>query len=1239
LSEKEELERAITAVEAQRANLGEAATETALAALRRQLAELETLQSGSSSSSGAAGTPADTEAERRIVTILFSDVTGSTALAEQMDPEAWSEIMNEAFENLIEPIERFGGTVARLMGDAILAFFGAPLAHEDDPQRAVLAGLAILENIEPFRQRLQHEQGLNFNMRVGINTGLTVVGDVGSDQYGEYTALGDAVNLAARMEQTAEPGTVQIAEDTYKLVAPLFDCRPLGDIEVKGKAGPVPAYRVLGRKAEPGRLRGLESRGINSPVVGRDAEYAKLVENLEALLDGQGGITFIIGEAGLGKSRLLSELRSGVESRESRVESGEYGDRDRDREKSREPRVESHQRPATSGRPPAASYRTPAPSDRTVVPSDQQPAQAPAPSSQFAIHNSQLTILEGQAMSFGQSISYWPFQQILWQFAGINEEDDEAEVWSKLEKRVYALFQEETDEIVPYLASLLGLEVKAAYRERVKYLDAESMGRQLYRASRLLFERLAQSRPLLLVFEDLHWADESSAQLLERLLPLVESVPLLILGVSRPEPDAPAARLHSLAVQQFAKRTSEIVLSPLSQSDSTVLVRNLLAVEDLTAGAREMIVGKADGNPFFLEEIIRTLIDAGAIVHNPESGRWRATALVETVTIPDTIQGVIMARVDRLDEDVKQVLRAAAVIGRSFLYRVLQAVTAADAQLDGYIGRLQEIELVHEKQGQPELEYMFRHALAQEATYESILLQKRRALHASVGQAIETLFADRLEEFYSLLAYHYARAEAWEKAQEYLFKAGDQAGRVAADGEALEHYRQALAAYERAYGDNWQPLQRARLERKLGEAFHRRGQDEEARAYLERALAVLGRPLPQSRWGVRWVLLREITRQIGYQLLPGLFLRKATPISEQYLESQAATIPLVWINIFLARLDVVLLIGVRSLNHAQQRQYLTGVSMAGVSLGTAADFAAQTSLARRYHHLAVEAAEKQGEPDVLGFAYQGMASHAYRLGEKGRVVEYARRSAEAHQSTGHLRGLAVVWQLEALANDYTGELTEAMHKADEVFEMGQAAADPYIIAVGEYTRGRVYQRLGQLGASIDHIEVAAKLADDLKDHVQRVEARAELGRSYVQQGQISQALASFDRAESVAREFGVRGWIFTPLRNGRVEAYLQLAEEHDGSEGDKWLNAAGKACKAALKQGRDFRPGMPEAMRLRGTYDWLAGNAAAAEKWWRRSLDEAEAIEQPYDTAMTLREMGQRLEDPSYTRRAAALLE
>ena len=307
--------------------------------------------------------------------------------------------------------------------------------------------------------------------------------------------------------------------------------------------------------------------------------------------------------------------------------------------------------------------------------------------------------LEGRALSYGQEMSYWPFREILWQYAGIAEEDDDNEAWNKLEMSITTLFPADSDEVLPYLASLIGLEVKGELGKKLKYLDGESTGKQVYLSSRRFFERVAGNRPLVLIFEDLHWADESSVLLIEHLFPLIDRVPLLLCGVKRPEMGLPAARLSESALRDHGRRYTEIRLNPLSPAECTDLMDNLLNIENLPLRIRQAIIEKADGNPFFLEEIMMTLIDKGVV--RPENGRWKAAPSIETIAIPDTIQGVIMARIDRLDEEVKQVLKTASVIGRAFLYRLLKEVTEAVWELDKDLDRLTATELIREKQKTP----------------------------------------------------------------------------------------------------------------------------------------------------------------------------------------------------------------------------------------------------------------------------------------------------------------------------------------------------------------------------------------------------------------------------------------------------------------------------------------------------------------------------------------------------------
>ena len=618
-------------------------------------------QSLSTASSAPSEHAPPIQAERRHVTVLFSDLSGYTALSEKLDPEEVKEITTRIFGEVSQVVSRYDGFVEKYIGDAVVALFGVPRAHEDDHVRAIRTAREIHEIVNAIDGTYREKIGAHLTFHTGITTGLIVSGEVNLEK-GTISMAGDAINLASRLSGIARPGEILVGESTYLQAKGTFSFERLQPVSVKGKAERVTPYRLLEEKADT--IRGLAIHGITSPLVGRNAEMAAIKGCLNRLLDGQGGILSLIGEAGLGKSRLMTEIR-------------------------------------------------------------------------HAFANQNLLWLEGRTLSYGQKMSYWPFREILWQFTGITEDDTDMEAWEKFEKNIVDLFLTDSGEILPYLASLIGLEVKGELAKNLARLDGEPMGKQIYLSSRRFFERLAQ-KPLVLVFEDLHWADESTVLLIEHLFPLINIVPLFICGVTRPEASAPATRLRKTALTDHDRRYTEIRLSPLSSTECTDLMNNLLTIENLPSRTRQLILQKADGNPFFLEEIIRTLVDRGAVRY--ENGHWKASSHIESVSIPDTIQGVIMARIDRLDDEVKQVLKTASVIGTAFLYRLLKAVTEAVRELDRHLDHLTASELIREKQKVPELEYIFKHALVQESTYESILLRKRMELHSKVASAIETRF-------------------------------------------------------------------------------------------------------------------------------------------------------------------------------------------------------------------------------------------------------------------------------------------------------------------------------------------------------------------------------------------------------------------------------------------------------------------------------------------------------------------
>lgn len=656
--------------------------------------------------------------ERRIVTALFCDVVNSTSLAERLDPEEWTEFMNGVFEVLTAPVQRYGGTVAKLLGDGMLAFFGAPTAHEDDPQRAVLAALDMIEGVDSLRGRVKRDFDFDLDIRIGINTGPVVVADVGGAAAMEHTAMGEAVNVAARMEQTAKPGMIQISGDTYHRVASLFEVEPLGEISVKGKTDPVPTYRVIGINPEQRSARGIA--GISAPLTGRDKEFNLLKAAADNVRQGRGEVVCLIGEAGLGKSRLLAELK-------------QYW------------------------------YSLTGPKEWHVM----------------------------YGVPYDASRPFGLFQNYARGMFGI-ELDDPAELIHQ--KVVDHIREAGGSEDAIALCSVAFERVIAAkvLHEGARDYPTEVVRKDIYDQMYPGLQATCSAAPTVIVVDDLQWADPASVDLMLHLMKLVDEVPVFIVCALRPERQSPGWQLKLKAETDYPHRYTEINLAPLGAEETDALVSALLRIADLPHELRELILRKADGNPYFVEEIVRTLIEQGVVEQTADGLRWHASAKIEDIAIPDNLQSLLMARIDRLDQETKSTLQLAAVIGRSFYHRILRAISDSAMAIDKHLSSLERVELLTEATRMPELEYMFKHELARDAAYATILNRRRREFHLRVAEAIETLFGDRLEEFAHRLAQHFELGQDYPRALKYYELAGDVAEGIHARDEGASHLAHAV---------------------------------------------------------------------------------------------------------------------------------------------------------------------------------------------------------------------------------------------------------------------------------------------------------------------------------------------------------------------------------------------------------------------------------------------------------------
>jgi predicted ATPase/DNA-binding SARP family transcriptional activator/class 3 adenylate cyclase len=666
------------------------------------------------------------EGERRYVTALFCMVACLAPEEGALDIEARAEAVSGALWLVESEVARLGGEVSQRREGGLVATFGATTAHEDDPERAVLAALAIEEAMGHYAADLARREGIELQVRMGISSGEAIVTRVGegASQRAE-TLLSEGASLGDRLLEMAGAEGVLVAAQTHRLVAPLFEWQVLGERALGGVQAPVTVYRPLVRRPEVGKGRGIE--GLVSPLVGRERELSALQGAVARVRAGSGGIVTVVGEAGLGKSRLLAEIRK-------------------------------HN---------LAKVRKP-------------------------LQGWDVSWVEGRCLSYGGAVAYLPWLDMLRGLVGAATDAAPVAARDALRERVRALCGDRAEEVYPYLGRMLSLPLEEDAEARLRGLDAEGLRVLTFRAAEMLIEHVARQRPLVVVCEDLHWADPTSLALLEQVFALTDRVPVLFVCVLRPETEHGCWRVREAAARDYRHRHVDLWLEPLSGEESERLVRSLLEIEELPQALHERIARYTEGNPLYLEEVLRSLIAEGAIAYDRETGRWQVTCDVAALSIPDTLHGVLMARIDRLPRGSRQVLQLAAVIGHVFARRVLAAVVGEREGLDEHLVLLQRAQMIREQARLPELEYAFHHQLTMEAAYASLLRRKQRALHRRVAEALERLYGDRIEERLGLLAHHWERAGEATQAVYYLRRAGEQAVANYANEEAIEYLSRAL---------------------------------------------------------------------------------------------------------------------------------------------------------------------------------------------------------------------------------------------------------------------------------------------------------------------------------------------------------------------------------------------------------------------------------------------------------------
>jgi predicted ATPase/class 3 adenylate cyclase len=650
------------------------------------------------------------EGEKRQVTVLFCDMVGFTPLSEKLGPEGVYSLMDEVYEILIHKVNDYGGTVNELTGDGIMALFGAPIALEDAPQRAIRSALAIHREITRFSERLTRGKGIPpIRIRAGIHSGPVVVGTVGNNLRVEFKAIGDTVNLASRMESIAESGTTYVTEDTFRLTEGLFRFENLGEKEIKGKAAPVRVYRVLAPSTRRTRFDVSAERGLTT-FVGRERELELLLDGFDRAKEGNGQAFSIVGEAGIGKSRFVYEFRK-------------------------------------------------------------------------AVSNEDITFLEGKCLSYGRGVPYHPIADVLKGNFEIGEDDTDVGIRGKVSRGLEALKADEATTL-PYLLEILS--IKDSGVDRIS-MSPEGRRERMIEAVKQIILKGSQIRPLIITIEDLHWADQSTEYALKLFLDAVPGARVLIIFTYRPE------FVHTWGGRSFH---NQITLNRLSNRESLRMVSHLFEADAFDPELERLILGKTEGIPFFIEEFVRSLRDLGAIKR--EEGKVLLQAVPQSVSIPSTIQDMIMARVDRLPDETKAVLQAGSAIEREFPHELIRTLTGlSETELFGHLSALKDSELIYERGIYPTTSYIFRHALTREVVYASILSRRRKELHGEIARAIEEMHKDDLAGDYEVLAYHYFEGENYTKSAGYFRRAARKAEKASSLPDAIAHTEKSLLCLEK----------------------------------------------------------------------------------------------------------------------------------------------------------------------------------------------------------------------------------------------------------------------------------------------------------------------------------------------------------------------------------------------------------------------------------------------------------
>ncbi|MGQ9465475.1 MAG: tetratricopeptide repeat protein, partial [bacterium] len=1040
--------------------------------------------------------------ERRNVTVVFADISGFTAMSEKIDPEELTILMNECFRKLGMMVYRYEGIIDKFIGDCIMAIFGAPVSHEDDPERALLASMDMQTALEEINQQLgSHLKKLEIH--TGINTGEAIAGKVGSDLQMEYTVMGDTVNVAQRLKDIAPPGTILVGPETYKRTKHAFDFIHLEPIQLKGKEESITPFEVVGKKW--GAEYGLGS--FHSDLVGRTAELNRLKMIVNEIKE-KSRIFLINGEIGVGKSRLLYELKKII-----------------------------------------------------------------------AISAPEIVVLEARGISYETLIPYKPFADCLRRYF-VSSTQQPRDMKNIIAERLRIILQTEYKEIAPYLFKFLNLDIEEEERTKIEYLDAHSLQIQILLAITTLLEKIAATNPIFLIIDNIQWLDSGSIEIINFILPLLKKLKMVLCLSYRTGEFKQIENLLSCFNSQYKNILEELRLDNLSYEASINLIENLLGKE-IDENLKKYIFNKSNGNPFFIEEISRKIIEEGL----PES---RKAIKLDKIELPGSIETAVTARCDGLSKEAKYILKIASVIGRSFPKNLIEEIIR-EKELLNKLDELESAELLVRINQGKDIFYTFRHPIFQEVSYHSLLKSERAIYHKIIAETIESKFQGTITGSASLLAHHYYECKEFSKAAEYALKAGDEASSLFANEEAIKHYElaancsedkkkkaealekladilsmkadgmsDALKLYEQAMMLQDDKIVRAGIKGKIGKVYVNTGRIDQGIEVMHSALKEiedsnsLMLSLLAYQLSDMLLELKSDSKQAEKMTDFGIKIARNIGDQESELLGMRMKSQILWRQ---GHIDDALKI----LNDCENRleKLKNPQSVASFYLLLGAVYRAQGNLTRaiEYCQRSNEISKKIGNQRFLAFGLNNLGIYYELLGDIKTAIDYYNKNIALRIKLGDKRGEAVGYFNLGTLKTRIGDMEDAMALYENALRIAQEISDIRVLVNCKFGIANILIDMGNLSLADKHLKEVEKIAGETEEDWMKCELQYYYSKYYFAQGDNKNALEYLLHAldtvsPQTSKEMIVRYYIML------AEIYLQENNEQALSYVEEGLKMA-----------------------------------------------------------------------------------